>query len=654
MKLSEKIKCLFEQVNNLLTFKPQLDYNSETNTLTSVYINGKSASTLIEADFNPIEGSWKELEKLRSENKLIVGQKYILTDYQTKYVIDGTDSSDDAYRLNTTGNFSGYTNFLRTVSTDAISKNGDQAVVISLPENYTGALSVGDIVVATTYFNGGFIRFTPRVLAAGIVLGVDKVKYTDLGNNPTVLDDYGKPIIAPGGVINTDVHDSTPYMRMTAEENPTPPTERILLTAIDADVFSTQAESLTYLGDLLEFDFTDSDIPIEDANGVITIAGTRNGFILRREATLKSKNFTNKDWRVQRYRRYKIDEDNLEKYLHLKTQNGEDAGIYAQNGIPQFTSAVNLTEDHKYILKFPTEKNFYSDFTKINENPFLSGAPSADKILRISGNSGLNIKMDVSIPVAQFQEAKDFFITPIRDGESLGFSTFRIDELENTIIRNYGNSRNYFDIWEITGSGSVSNCTLMGGGKLVLINKVEVKNVVAFDYLSLETQGPVDQLINFAFTQLKNKGIIENFTIGSVSPANSTSLIRQHYFRVTSGAHILNSMKGGKRTDQTIIDAVMSHVLFREEYVFQSTLKGIMYFTRINSTNTGYADYQASSIDLNTFNNLPDKGSAGYSYEFNLLPSNTKLDNYSDNRELAYTKTLGNGNKQRIIISTPQ
>lgn len=43
----EKLKCMAEQINNLLSFKPKLKYDPNTETLTSTYINGKQASTTI-------------------------------------------------------------------------------------------------------------------------------------------------------------------------------------------------------------------------------------------------------------------------------------------------------------------------------------------------------------------------------------------------------------------------------------------------------------------------------------------------------------------------------------------------------------------------------------------------------------------------------
>ena len=43
----KKLKCLIVQVNNILKFTPTLNFDTETNILTSVYANGKEATTEI-------------------------------------------------------------------------------------------------------------------------------------------------------------------------------------------------------------------------------------------------------------------------------------------------------------------------------------------------------------------------------------------------------------------------------------------------------------------------------------------------------------------------------------------------------------------------------------------------------------------------------
>jgi hypothetical protein len=70
--------------------------------------------------------------------------------------------------------------------------------------------------------------------------------------------------------------------------------EVIVLTAIDVDKFSSDAESLTYIGDKLAYDFNDNKIV--DENG--TFITSRNGFVLRR-INLEIQLILIQDWREQ-------------------------------------------------------------------------------------------------------------------------------------------------------------------------------------------------------------------------------------------------------------------------------------------------------------------------------------------------------------------
>lgn len=45
MSYIKKIKCLIEQVNNIVSFRPKLEYDPATKILTGTFANGKHAST---------------------------------------------------------------------------------------------------------------------------------------------------------------------------------------------------------------------------------------------------------------------------------------------------------------------------------------------------------------------------------------------------------------------------------------------------------------------------------------------------------------------------------------------------------------------------------------------------------------------------------
>ena len=73
-----------------------------------------------------------------------------------------------------------------------------------------------------------------------------------------IADGYGKPIMQPGGVVNTEVHDGTNYGAMVSSENPAPTPEKLLLTAASPNSFVTRADSLTFPGDTVDYDFNDT------------------------------------------------------------------------------------------------------------------------------------------------------------------------------------------------------------------------------------------------------------------------------------------------------------------------------------------------------------------------------------------------------------
>ena len=147
----------------------------------------------------------------------------------------------------------------------------------------------------------------------------------------------------PGGVLNIEVHDGTPYMSMTASENPAVLTESIILKAVDTNKFSREAESLTFPGDKLIYDYTDKYVYDENGN----IIATRPGFILQR-TNISGSISMNKDWRVQRYRRYAVDSTNWSK-LTLAT-----ASVYQLGSISVCTlTNTGATLSHRYIASEP-------------------------------------------------------------------------------------------------------------------------------------------------------------------------------------------------------------------------------------------------------------------------------------------------------------
>jgi len=378
MNYIKKIKCLIEQVNNLITFKPKLEYNLTNNVLTSTYINGQQASAVIPlseedehiplltgntndldvsggtavAEFdarrlvaytghlqfevhpnggqpepvsmlrlsdaflstinttNYVEGTWAEFDALIQADELIPGQTYILTDYQTEYFIQGSNSSGVVKEKEITSAVSGYAvldnNYEYNLNV------GDSIEITELPVGYVGPVQVGDITTVTVVSSDYYFRFANGMQnTIGIKFKFFYDRYNTIPQNIIINDGSGKPIMKPQGVINTEVHDGTAYMDQTAVENLAVPTERLVLIAVDTNSFMKEGESDTFQGDYIEYDFYDTDI-INDNNEVI---GQRKGLITRR-ATFDIKIYAPIDRRVVRFRRWLLNLDSRTKFCN--------------------------------------------------------------------------------------------------------------------------------------------------------------------------------------------------------------------------------------------------------------------------------------------------------------------------------------------------
>lgn len=626
-----------------------LTFDEDTRELSSTFVDG-SVKTVIIPGGDPVEGTWSELEELRSNEELIPGDTYILSDYQTKYMIEGTDTEDSENLLTLIGTASGYGQFncIDSEILNASNAIGKELTIEEVPSSYTGPLTVGQTVTIDAFFNCGFVRFSPRVTTAGIVLSLKKLKYPNVPSNAFLNDGNGKPALKPKGVVNTDVHDGTPYLNMTAEENPEVPIERIALKAIDEKTFSLEAESLTYVGDFLLYDFNDTDI-LSDLGEVID---TRNGFILKR-ANLESTVSVDKDWRVQRYRRYQVLGSEFEKLRHFQGQEGRSANIY-KYGEYNFGTAAPVTDGNRYLSKFPYEVGYYIDFTKLSEDPFIEGGNN----LPTDGNDIRpvdDILVDLSLDYEDLAfTSKDFFIFPIESSDKTEITTnFNVDNLENSVFLTnntaYGTSNNI----NVSVKNSIIDSSFMSGP--TLNSSSELNKIIGFGAISIfnYSLNDIRNLTFFANGELVNYGTIRNVFIGS-DLNSTTGLNVNHQIRIKSGTRLYSTMIGGKRPQQLTLEGSINHSLIRIEYIETGLIKGNIYLTTIGSTNGGNTLHRGWELELNTWGSkVPGKTEPGFKYLYNIFPNNTKLNNFNDNRDLVYTRILSNGNTELVTFSTP-
>jgi len=248
-------------------------------------------------------GTYEEIKAIRDGDRLTPGSRYTITDYQTKYFIEGSNSSGIVAENTIAALVSGFITW--TKGYDTLLEVGMTITISELPDGYVGPHIVGEQALCTEAQSDYYFRFDngmhldPEIVGAKIVYYLDRYDNTP---NDTVVSSNGKPVIQPNGVVNTDVHDGTAYMDMSASQNLAVPTEEVVLLAATSNSFQPAGFSGTFLGDSIYYDMDDTEI-LNDNNQTIA---TRNGRIFRRINKLGTVDLP-VDWRVHRYRRWLID-----------------------------------------------------------------------------------------------------------------------------------------------------------------------------------------------------------------------------------------------------------------------------------------------------------------------------------------------------------
>jgi len=167
--------------------------------------------------------SFDSLNSLVQQEKLVLGQKYILSGYKTQYYIEGTNTTNKVKEITNTATVNGF-GFYDPGLTDL--KVGTPVEVTKLPTGYTGVIKLGDVTNVTAYVFGFYIKFANGLhVVNGARFKYSLQRYSNVIPDDKVLDANLKIMMQPNGVINTEVHDGTPYMQMTAAENIVVPEE---------------------------------------------------------------------------------------------------------------------------------------------------------------------------------------------------------------------------------------------------------------------------------------------------------------------------------------------------------------------------------------------------------------------------------------------
>lgn len=594
------------------------------------------------------ELTYNEIKELVDNNNLVPGKRYIITDYQTKYFITGTNTSLVVREIQVNQLVSGYALFNPPLPLNV----GDSVEITAVPEGYSGTLKIGDTAqVTANYGSGYYLQFSNADIhnTVGIKFkySLPRFKLATSFNQFTLNDSNGKPVLKPGGIINTDVHDGTPYMNMTAEENLAVPTEQIAVIAISNNKFSRIANSATYIGDVLEYDFEDNKIYNDDGEEI----GSRNGNILRR-SNKKLNIDIDKDWRVQRFRRYKMSDADWANYILNNTTNNELYSLEDYNACS--VSNINITDNHKYILRTLENESMYIDFTSkgTKANIFLEGKDNAAPIKFGQRFESGNSEYWQSVTVSDALQAKDFTIIPLEqnlDPKPIVARVF-INKLINTVFLDnssqYGNSARI----AVNIADGITLSTFISG---TYINSrspqgYSLTRIIAIDFVEINNKGKLD-LINFLATGvINNSGTLSMVTLAG-APANKGTIgVTYHKIEIDELSFVKDVIIGGKRTILNFNNTFLreSLLVFKlAEYVRFSD--SLMYLTSFKTA----VELFTLNFNIDTATAINSKKSKfGYFYDvFNTLQGQRIFNN--NQGDLLYEVIDGaNGNAKQISV----
>ncbi|QTD39027.1 tail fiber domain-containing protein [Polaribacter batillariae] len=514
----------------------------------------------LESVRNNLEYTYADLKDLIESNSLDLKQNYILNDYVHKYYIENTNSSGKIRKRTTGSIISGYGTF-NTLVEDLLM--GMEVTITKLPENYSGDLQIGDKDTVSEVFANYYFKFSSGKihLVEGLEIEYFIRRYNNIEENIVINDANGKPILKPNGIINTEVHDGTPYMDMTDIENQAPTPEKILLTPLSSNSFETVALSLTYKGDIVHFDFDDNKV--ENDNKIVI--GERKGFIKRR--INKDLNIdVNCNWREQKFRRWLLSDSSIDQFINVN----EDA------------TDVNVMTafDGKYL--FTSEQR-----TKANANYFYI-IPAPEYLLNNLNTNG-KVKEFEALAKTNLR-AKDFSVFQLDNNkEPVKVAKCIIEFLANSVFQMNPDSFNVN--LNIENLKFINNSTFTCYANLIGATGTTIEKVITLDALHFD---------NFTANFLKNINFL-GYSSGFVSSSSFENII----FGTNKDGDIIGP--GPHESVSWIILNMLNCKFLNTSYGSFTTVIKMLNIVSINSCLYFYSNkfglYQDSIIVNSIFNN---------------------------------------------------
>ena len=483
---------------------------------------GKTLKGLIDTKTSSlvISGTYLEIKNLKDNNLLIPNNNYIITDYQSKYFIENSNSSPIKNIKKISSVISGIYAVLDD-GYDYLLLVGMTVTITKLPQGYNGNLTIGQSTTVSLQFSQFYFQFANNMhTIMGLEFSYVLTRYTSISDNSVVNDVNLKPILKPLGVINTDVHDGNPYMDATAADNQAPPTESIQLIAATNSSFLRQGFSKT-----VEYDFDDVDI-INDNKEII---GTRKGFVERRFNSVLNIDL-NVDWRAQRYRRWLLSPDSISKFLN--------------RDLNPTTTSVGFQDKHL----FTSQNRSTTDI-----NAFYIVATPEGKLKKLDENS---ILLDFNYSVLNINRAKDYQIFKLSETyQPVMVNACVVKYLNNTVFQGLVGEFDFkltvnSENTKFINNTFVSNCVLKLYDSIIensifldnfssTISFSTIFQLKALSYLGIDNF-IASNVKNLSFgTQQKNGNLTGNSGTTGRIPGT-----RWNYFSLIKNSNIFNSNIG--------------------------------------------------------------------------------------------------------------
>ena len=617
---------------------------------------GMSASGVTQSDFLEfynsnvdafIEGTYDEIFTLKSNSLLIPNKSYIITDYQHKYIIPYTDTSRSIVRVTSIGAVSGYLQFVIS----NVLANGTIFTVVSLPSGYSGTSFIGQTGSITSSFGSSYYIFTTfqeNATNIGVTFEYELPRYTSEFDEVTLFDYYGNIICQPGGVVNTDVHNGQVYGTMSVLENTPPPIERIVLTATSPNKFSLNCYSDTFENDTIEYDINDKNI--YDYNGNLVV--TRKGFILRRSNKILNIDM-NKDWRSQKYRRYRTTDVLFDRYKNL-----EEVYRCGSDYVGGMVNSLYNSTGHRYSLLDMENPFHINDFTggSASSNLFNSSLNNiALSEINMFTNAQSQIKYTYSFNIqSSGLMFKDFNIIPldINNNPKPIIKKVSVMDLDNTVfmdnIKNFGTS----DRIDVDSSlGSIKSSTFLSG--MPIYNTKEMEHILTFDIGGITNYNEMGRVRLMSNNAIINHGIVYN--VGFGSRATNSNAVPQYFdLMINSDSKIINSIVSANYAiGLKLIDCSMSSSLLHlgVSYHTRFTFKGHLTAFRDSNSSTSINLLNAS-FNLNTgLLKNPSKVNS-YGYDYNFVATNEYRDRVVETSNSKELYIVSSSENRQITITS--